>query len=317
MSKITIPERLAEFNYVFIPADSNYPIEVRKAEQVSLEDDHFIKMIKKYYAVASPESNVDKEMLMKQLSEHSKQDISHTVDPATLERLVSLTSVDIMTVSLPTIENNYVGVSIYCDDKGKSKNLPHNERASGLAIACGIVGQPFNGDVFISRMFDDGEDHWFRMNFDMSDVSSSAEWVKRTATQMSKKLNSGPRSLSGLADQFFAKQAGGANVPTLAATEEEEPSLNGETESYKWYQTEDEVDITISAIDVTSKKDIAVTFKPRQVIVKVSGSVIVDAELMDPIVVDESTWTFSDKLLQVTLSKKNTGKMWKSLLASK
>jgi HSP20 family molecular chaperone IbpA len=292
-----------------------YPIESRKHAQVSLEDDMFIKMIKKYYAIASPECNVDRELLIKQLSEHSKQDISQTVDPETLNRLLSLTSVDIMTVSLPTPDNGYVGVSIYCDDKGKSKNLPLNERATSLAIECGIVNQLFNGDVFISRMFDDGEDHWFRMNFGMSDVSSSAQWVKKSAAQMASKLGSGPRSLSGLADQFFAKQPGGSLAPTIVPPEDQ-PSLKGETESYKWYQTDDEVDITIRVPDCKNKKEISVSFKPRHVKATVLGTVFLDAELADSIVVDESTWTFSDDLLQITLSKKNTDKMWKSLLAS-
>jgi HSP20 family molecular chaperone IbpA len=164
-------------------------------------------------------------------------------------------------------------------------------------------------------MFDDGEDHWFRMNFGMNDVSSSADWVKKSAVQMASKLNSGPRSLSGLADQFFAKRGDGSQVPTLVPSEQQ-ATLKGETESYNWYQTGDEVDITVRALGCVNKKDIKVVLRPRHVTASVAGTVVFDAELDDAIIIDESTWTFSDNLIQITLSKKNTDKMWKSLLAS-
>ena len=254
-TSVQVPEKPTKFEYVFIPADTSYPIEARVFDQVELEDDQFIKMMRKYFALASPESGVDREMLIKQMSEHAKKDITTAMDPDTLSELLSMTSVDILTISLPTKESGFQGVSLYCDDKGKSKKLPFNERAIGLGMSCGLVGQTFNGDVFFSRVFDDGENHWFRMNFGMSDVSSSAEWVKRAAAQATNKLTSGPTSLSGLAEQFSSRTG---QSPAVVSEEQNALPTSGETSVYKWYQTNDEIDVTILT-SATSKKDITVS----------------------------------------------------------
>ena len=315
MTKVAIPNCPARFAYIRIPADITSPIEECSFDKVELSEDKFIKHIKQYFALLSPESNVDRDVLLKQLSEHAKQDISQTVDEQTLDQLMTMTSVDIMTVSLPVAENGFVGVSMYCDDKGRSKNLPINDRATGLVMACGLVGQQLFGDVFVSRMFDDGENHWFRMDFTMKDVSSTAEWVKRTAEQMSRKLHSGPATLSGLANQFFANSSnGGASTHILDNMSG--PKTSGATDSYKWYQTDDEVEISVPLVDCADKRQISVEMKPNRVRIIASGVTIIDGPLDDTIVVDESTWTFSqkDKMLQVSLSKKSSGKMWKDLL---
>ena len=316
MKPATIPTCPERFAYIRIPADTTSPIEECSFDKVDLSDDKFIKHIKAYFSLASPESNVDRSVLMKQLSEHAKQDISKTVDEQTLEQIMSMTSVDIMTVSLPIAENGYVGVSMYCDDKGRSKNLPINDRATGLVMACGLVGQQLFGDVFVSRMFDDGENHWFRMDFTMKDVSSTAEWVKRTAEQMARKLHSGPASLSGLANQFFAN-SGNAGASTQIMDNITGPKTSGTTDTYKWYQTDDEVDITVPlGADVDDKRKVQVDIKPNHVRIVAAGVPIIDALLGDAVVVDESTWTYSqkDKILQVSLSKKSSGKMWPDLL---
>jgi hypothetical protein len=317
MSSTAIPHCPERFTYVRIPADTNEPIEESCHDKVELAEDTYIQYIKKYFALASPESNVDRAVLMKQLSEHAKQDISQALDSRALESLMTMTSVDIMTVSLPTKENSYVGVSIYCDDKGRSKNLPVNDRATGLVMACGLVGQQLFGDVFVSRMFDDGENHWFRMDFSIKDVSSTAEWVKRTADQMSKKLNAGPASLSGLANQFFANSGNpGAQTQILDGAGLNEAKKSGGTDSYQWYQSDDDIEVTIPLPDCTDKRQVIVEIKSNRLRVSANGKLIIDGTLDDSVVVDESTWTFSqkDKVLQVSMSKKYPGKMWRDLL---
>ena len=312
-TSIQVPEKPVKFEYVFIPADTSYPIEAREFDQVELEDDLFIKMLKKYFALASPESGVDRAMLIKQMSEHAKRDITASMDSAALSDLLSMTSVDILTISLPMKDSGFQGVSLYCDDKGKSKKLQLNERAIGLGMSCGLVGQTFNGDVFFSRVFDDGENHWFRMNFGMADVSSSAEWVKRTAAQAANKLTSGPSSLSGLAEQFSMRTG---SSPTVASEDTSAAPTSGETSVYKWYQTNEEIEVTILTGSDTKKSEIVVDIKPKSLKIRIADSVLVDAQLFDAVIVDESTWTFSQKdgLLQITLSKKSLNKMWTDLV---
>ena len=310
------PPKPTRFEYVFIPADTAYPIEARDYDQVDLEDDTFIRMIKKYFAMANPECGVDREMLIKQMSDHAKRDITESLDAATLDRVMNMTSVDILTIALPTPENGHVGVSLYCDDKGRSKKLPLNERASGLGAACGLTGQTFHGDVFLSRMYDDGEDHWFRLSFTMADVSSNAEWVKRASEQASRRLSSGPASLSGLAEQFMAR-TGNSQAPTIISeTNRSASKSTGETETYRWYQTEDDIEVTFPVDETVGKSAISVDIKQKTLKVKIGETVVVDGQLFEPVDSSDCTWTFSakDRIVQLTLVKKTGGKMWDDLL---
>lgn len=313
MSDTVRPERTARFKYVFIPADPSMQMENRDHEQVSLEDDTFISMIRKYYAATNPESGVDRDMLLKQMSEHAKKDVSSALDSYTLEQLLSTTSVDILSIAVPSRENSFTGVSLYCDDKGKSKKLQLNERACGLGAACGLVGHTFHGDIFLSRMYDDGEDHWFRTDLTVTDVSSDASWVKRAADQAARKLSSGPASLSGIAQRFLANTG---QSPMTLETHDSAPDVNvsGETENFKWYQTAEEIEITIPAGDSITKAMLLVDIKQKSLCVTVNQKVVANGELSEAIDSSESTWTFSpkDKLLQVTLLKK-APRMWESV----
>jgi len=80
------------------------------------------------------------------------------VDPAALDHLLSMSSVEIFPVLLPTKATDFFGVSVYCDDKGVAKELEENTRVSGIVQQCGFPGQTFRGDCFISRVFDDNEE---------------------------------------------------------------------------------------------------------------------------------------------------------------
>ena len=292
-----------------------YPIEAREFEQVTLEDDKFIKMIKNYFALSNPESGVDRDMLLKQMSEHAKKDIASALDPETLETLLTSTSVDILSVAVPSKENEYFGVSLYCDDKGKAKKLPLNERATGLGSACGLAGQTFNGDIFLSRMFDDQEENWFRVDFTMDDVSSNAPWVRRCAEQASRKVGGSPASLSGLAERFLANSGQSPAILTSDGPEQNQANIKGETDQYRWYQTSDEIEITFPVDSDVKKAQISVEIKQRSLQVIVAGTSVAEGDLFDSIDSSESTWTFSqrDHLLQVTLAKNSGGKMWDSV----
>ncbi len=312
MSSAT-PTTPSQFKYVFIPADTIYPIEVREFDQVSLEDDQFIKMVKKYFAISNPESGVDRDMLIKQMSQHAKKDITSAMDPETLENMLTSTSVDILSISVPSKENDFFGVSLYCDDKGKAKRLPLNERATGLGSACGLIGQTFHGHIFLSRMYDDQEENWFRVDFTMEDVSSNAPWVKRCAEQASRKIGGGPASLSGLAERFLANSG---QSPALITSDDyrdnKAGNIKGETDKYRWYQTGEEIELTFPVDPSVTKAQIAVEIKPKSLKVKVGNETVSEGDLFDRIDTSESTWTFSQKdhILQVSLCKKTTGKMW-------
>merc|ERR1712039_1144734 len=85
----------------------------------------------------------------------------------------------------------------------------------------------------------------------------------------------------------------------------EEAAPKGETDEYTWRQTGDEVEITFKTegLQKGDKKQVKVTFARQKLKVEAKGKVYIDAALCMPTQPDESTWTLSDSVLQVTLSK--------------
>ena len=70
-----------------------------------------------------------------------------------------------------------VGVNMYVDDKGVSKELPVNGRATSLAATCGL-SVVIRGDAFICRTRETAGDEYARLDFPLGDMSSEAAWVR-------------------------------------------------------------------------------------------------------------------------------------------
>ena len=83
-------------------------------------------------------------------------------------------------------EHDFVGVNLYCDDEAGVCGAPTNVRASEIAKC---AGKPLDvkGDAFLARVRDDGNDVFERLDLLLSDVSSSATWVKQAEAQNKKK----------------------------------------------------------------------------------------------------------------------------------
>ena len=83
-------------------------------------------------------------------------------------------------------EHDFVGVNLYCDDEAGVYAAATNVRASEIA-SC--AGKPLDvkGDAFLARVRDDGNDVFERLDFVLSDVSSSAPWVRQAEAQNRKK----------------------------------------------------------------------------------------------------------------------------------
>ncbi|CAH0518077.1 unnamed protein product [Peronospora belbahrii] len=84
--------------------------------------------------------------------------------------------VDSIPLVLNTSDVKHVGVNMYVDDRGTAKALPTNVRASAIAQACGKMME-VKGDAFIGRVFDNDDD-FVRMDFRLSEVSGSAQWMQ-------------------------------------------------------------------------------------------------------------------------------------------
>jgi len=112
-------------------------------------------------------------------------------------------------------DNDFIGINLYTDDEASFSGAGINQRASEIGSCCGIQLQArrfpcqplhriqhtsdvnayvkggcrhsqhqthmkclqVNGDAFIGRTFDNGDD-FKRLDFTVSEVSSSAAWVQ-------------------------------------------------------------------------------------------------------------------------------------------
>lgn len=68
---------------------------------------------------------------------------------------------------------------MYVDDRGTSKGLPSNKRASDLISLCGMKID-VRGDSFVARMRDDPvKDEFSRVDFTLADMQSDAAWIRK------------------------------------------------------------------------------------------------------------------------------------------
>mmetsp|Transcript_120853 Transcript_120853/g.376386 ORF Transcript_120853/g.376386 Transcript_120853/m.376386 type:complete len:305 (-) Transcript_120853:240-1154(-) len=300
------------FKYVLIPACANDSMQelVFNQDVVDLSKDPFRESVEKYFTGLG--QSVDRDVLMKQLQERTGMDIaekqrSGEMPSDAMERMLSATSVEIFPVMLPTKDTGFHAVSVYCDDKGVAKSLDENPRVSGLVQACGYPGQTFRGDCFVGRVFDDTEDEWRRMDFTLKDCSTDADWVATTKKQREKRSSGDLASLAG--------QIGAKNPAHITPNMLQDSAPKGETEAYTWRQTDEEVEVTFKkeGLQKGDKKLVKVVFARQRLKVEVKGEVLIDSALFSQTNTDESTWTLSDGVLQVSLAKTDSDN-WMDLL---
>jgi len=271
-----------------------------------LTSDSFKKFVEDYFSAVG--GTVDHTVLLKQLQERTGVDLATKgLGHQDFDRLLHATSVEIFPVQVPMLKDkNFDGVSVYCDDKGIAKCLEENPRMSGLIQACGYHQQTFRGDCFIGRIFDDTEDVWRRVDFSLQDVNSDAEWVQTVRKTRDN------RSVGDMTS--FAKTVGAQNPAHITAADVAKED-KGETDQYAWRQAGDEVEITFKKDGLVKgdKKAVKVTFGRQKLKVEAKGDVLIDEELYASTDCDEATWTLSDGVLQVTLTKEEAGN-WPRLM---
>lgn len=294
------------FKYIYVPCESHKPIEEKIFSGIAeLGNDQFIEGVKKHFANVG--SAADKDVLKEQILQHNPQAKDNLSDEV-MKSIMSVATVDIFPCVLPKKDNGFRGISVYIDDKGLSKKLPLNERVTGLVRTAGHAEQTFYGDAFIGRVFDDEVgDGWERHDFTESECSSDAVWIKDAQKQ---RANSATRAE---VDNFRNQVGGGTNK--MAAIPAPTPD-EGSTEHYSWTDNDsEEIEVTFTKESGTfGKKDVRVTFKPKNLKVVIGGETLLDSELNDHVVVDDCSWSIVDGNLQVSLMKKIEGP-WRKLVA--
>jgi len=290
------------FKYVLIPASANEIMQELDYESdvVDLSQDTFRDHVEKHFQDLG--EAVDRSVLMEQLKERTGMDLaekqaSGELSSMAMDKLLASTSVEIFPVLLPTKDTGFRAISFYCDDKSIAKGLEENQRASGLAQSCGYPGQTFRGDVFVGSVFDDTEDEWRRTDVTLKECSTDSQWVALARKQ---RANRSSGDVASLASKIGVNNPAQINPAML---QDSEPT--GETDQYVWRQCGDEVEVTFKKEGLVKgeKQLVKVTFARQSLKVVAKGDVLFDDKLCEPIHPDESTWTLSDGVLQVTLSK--------------
>lgn len=300
------------FSYVFIPHESHRPMEERYyPDDVGLENDQFIESLKSHFANSSS-SSADPAMLRQHMAQHAGKEAMDKLTDDMMEKLLFMTTVDIFPLMMPTQKTEFLGISIYVDDKGVSKNLPLNERATSLAHNCGYMDQRFVGDAFIARIFDD-QDAWQRKDIKLTEINSDAPWIALVHEQ--RKNKSSTQSLHDLKNMLGGAGGAGGNIMTPGLPAITEENNSGSTDVYEWREeNKEEIEVTFKQ-EVTDKKKVKVNFSQKKLSATYDGKELLNAELCKAVDPDDCSWSIIDKTkLQVTLMKKDAA-LWGSLLA--
>eukprot|EP00300_Choanocystis_sp_HF-7_P007660 c1542_g1_i1.p1 GENE.c1542_g1_i1~~c1542_g1_i1.p1 ORF type:complete len:305 (+),score=67.08 c1542_g1_i1:47-916(+) len=276
------------FDYVFIPAAADAPIEIKQfPSSLTIEDDRFVAMATEHF---KSQGSVDRDVLRQNVLSHLKdRGATAGVSEDMMDRMSQMSSVEIFPITVPAKDLNHIAVSLYIDDKGVAKGSPINARATELVRACGH-NTLVRGDAFVSRYFDNEED-WRRINFDVSDLDSSAGWIAQA-----KAFNS--RTASQPKPDFLQS-------PSAPAPNE------GTTSWGKWSQTDDEVELTVVVPGATKSRDVKVVFKHSTVSLTAPGGVSLSLGLWSTVEVDGCAWTIEssgdERQVIVTLAKASRG----------
>lgn len=167
--------RLVKF--CLVPADAGQPVQELEFQQLPNDIGGFTQHINKLYSQQG--AKVDVDILRSQVAAHAQKNGSTVADVSAdmMDRLATSQTVDIVPVMPAHPSNGWLGVNMYVDDKGIPKDLEVNRRASEFTAACGIPTE-VRGDAYISRLCDDQEDKFERLDFLASEMSADAPWAK-------------------------------------------------------------------------------------------------------------------------------------------
>ena len=121
--EVDSPAEVKTIKYVFIPADTNQPIEEKShTGAMILGNDSFNTMCRKFFA--SGGGAINRQVLEAQMKKHAAdkgQQLTEISDDM-FDKMLSMSSCDIFPLLLPLPASDQMAVSVYVDDKGISKS---------------------------------------------------------------------------------------------------------------------------------------------------------------------------------------------------
>ena len=297
------------YTFVHIPLDDSLPYKEMTAEvAASTPGDDLMRHLKPHFADGK---DVDHNQLMKQYAGTSAAGVSASA----LQSVSAAGSVESFPLVRPSAANGHQGVFMYLDEVGALKKLGRNSRANALAQSCGFSGVDFFGDLYIGRVAGPGmrSDPALQSpnrDFQLSELDSSADWVRGAATENMATA----RSMEAMGSAMGATTI---NMGEGIGRQEDDG-----TKGYSWEQTEDDIEIEVPVPEGTRAKGLKVSITPRKVTAVLVGGgtpgggackLPLTLELFEPIRPDESTWTVDGNQLLLTLEKAEEGQ-WPMLV---
>lgn len=285
------------FEFVRIPADDQLPIIVETADKSGgLTNDALLAHAKEYFAKQQPPQS----------------------------SIVGLSSVDITAITVPMPQNDYMAVSMY---SSASSTGPSNRRAVELLVACGHAASPILGDVFVGRACDNEvADIWERRDFTVEDADPTASWCKLARQGRSSSGKSSASSLSGLLQQQLSGNASSSNGPMQVLGNDKAdagaelfgmPGAPPVKEAWgSWTQSNEDVELKLTTPSDIRGKDCHVSFGKSKLQVRVGQEERLAGQTFEAVDVDDCTYTLeatsdgSEKILCITLAKKQPNQTW-------
>ena len=312
-----------ECTVVFVPSDTSEKVREWKVSIAAGEEvECVVKTAREHYSAQSvtkrgqtrrgsdeEDENDAKEAYKKQLKAHvasTGRDNAGDVSEAMLNAAAEMQLVETLALLPGGLKTNFIHVNMYCDDRAVSKGSPVNERATGIATACGLTAQ-VRGDVFIGRVLEDDE-RFERLEFTSKDLDSSSAWVT-LAKSINVERHAGAAAGGSGADMLAQMQAmAGPDATVVGNTGMTQTQMKmppseamllpqqGHNGKYTWSQTEDEVVVELTCPETTTRKDVRCKFGQQSITLSVDtiegdDKIVVEGKLFQKIDVDGSTWT--------------------------
>ena len=179
---------VGNFTFVRVPVEVSSKVEVITASKSGgLPDDELRKHAENYFDNKSIDIASQQVAIGEQLR---KGGMDENAVASALSKFSDKMGgqIEIIVLALPTRQNNFQSVSIYCDGNSSFRTTGDganqiNMRATELAHACGHRDVAIMGECFIGRAHDDERVEWERVNFTEADLATNSPWVAITALQ--------------------------------------------------------------------------------------------------------------------------------------
>ena len=332
-------DRLA-FRYVFVPWDETRAMEERvmviprEREMECLLDAlrlHFRVEGAKDGAHGRDEAK-QKEILKAQLESHGDGggDGAKTLSDDMMSAALSMQMAQPVPLLPGSKKTGFVHVNMYVDDRGISKGLPTNVRASRMSAEAGSPQQVL-GDAFIARIFDD-DDQFKRLDFTLDECSSDAPWIMKAKT-LAAERHENVGDIARTMAEFKANGAVDLDAEAAPKAPLDPSQRPGPHQDFEWSQDDEEVTLKVRVPAHTTKADVACVFGPGsqkmslqiKTLSEIEGKSmrVVDNEgdvdlLFQEIIPDESSWSLvtnhGERAFEASLVKRLESVRWLSFL---